>query len=158
MFELQLREQWRGETVETPCVACRCVVLPNLQRCVLLTTYGGPPATPPGSLPLLRVTSPDCLTRSYPHCHICPPPSHANPLVRPRKGDATKEDATKREDMTQKEARGKHNKNGIYKCNKDDAMNDPERELCTKCVVNYRKRLGIVNVNVRDAKNAETMQ
>ena len=58
-----------GETVETPCVACRCVVLPNLQRCVLLTTYGGPPATPPGPLPPLRVTSPDCPTRSYPHRH-----------------------------------------------------------------------------------------
>ena len=76
------------------------------------------------------------------------------------KGEDTteKEDATKREDATQKEARGKHNENGMYKCNKDDAMNDPERELCTKCVVNYQKRLGIVNVNVRDAKNAETMQ
>ena len=61
--------RWRGETVETPCVACRCVVLPNLQRCVLLTTYGRPPATPPGPLPPLRVTSPDCPTRSYPHRH-----------------------------------------------------------------------------------------
>ena len=58
-----------GETVETPCVACRCVVLPNLQRCVLLTTYGGPPATAPGPLPPLRVTSPDCPTRSYPRRH-----------------------------------------------------------------------------------------
>ena len=51
-----------GETVETPCVVCRCVVLSDLQRCVLLTTYGGPPATPPGPLPPLRVTSPDCPT------------------------------------------------------------------------------------------------
>ena len=50
-----------------------------------------------------------------------------------------KEDATKREDVTQKEARGKHNENGMYKCNKDNVMNDLERELCTKCVVNYQK-------------------
>ena len=66
---LTLVTRWRGEMVEMPCVACRCMVLPNLQQCVLLTTYGGPPATLPGPLPLLRVTSPDCLTRSYPHCH-----------------------------------------------------------------------------------------
>ena len=58
-----------GETVETPCVACRCVVLRDLQRCVLLATYGGPPATPPGPLPPPRVTSPDYPTRPYPHRH-----------------------------------------------------------------------------------------
>ena len=39
------------------------------ERCVLLTTYGGPPATPPGLLPLPRVTSPDWPTRPYPHRH-----------------------------------------------------------------------------------------
>ena len=90
--------------------------VPNLQWCVLLTTYGGPPATLPGPLPLLRVTSPDCPTWSYPHCHICPPPSHVNLLVRPREGDMTKEDVTKGEDVTQKEARGKHNENCHMDC------------------------------------------
>ena len=55
--------------METPCVACRCVVLRDLQQCVLLTTYGGPPATPPVPLPPPRVTSPDCPTRSYHHRH-----------------------------------------------------------------------------------------
>ena len=55
--------------METPCVACRCVVLCDLQRWVLLTTYGGPPATPPGPLPPPRVTSPDCPNRPYPHRH-----------------------------------------------------------------------------------------
>ena len=40
-----------------------------LQRYVRLTTYGGPPATPPGPPPPLRVASPDRPTRPNPYCH-----------------------------------------------------------------------------------------
>ena len=62
-----------------------------------------------------------------------------------------------KENAAEKNARGICNKNGMYKCNKD-AMNDSERVLCTKCVVNCQKRQGKVSVNVRGAENAEMLQ
>ena len=62
-----------------------------------------------------------------------------------------------KENVAKKDVRGICNKNGMYKCNKD-AMNDSERVLCTKCVVNCQKRQGKVSVNVRGAKNADILQ
>ena len=56
-----------------------------------LTTYGRPPATLPGPLPLLRVTSPDCPTWPNPYHHsnviitlsqsLCPSPALPLPLT-----------------------------------------------------------------------------